>query len=106
MKKLQFLLLVLMLSAGSFCQAQCQANKDFTKEVYGMLNDLPLELRKDVDVTLTVSLNKDHRLVVLDMVSSNQFVGNMVSQRLNGRRMISSLDPSFRNYRLPIHLGL
>ncbi|AVR45900.1 hypothetical protein C7S20_11910 [Christiangramia fulva] len=104
MKKLQLVFITLALITTSICSASTKPSSDFVSEVKTYLQDLPLEIKHDVSIKVSFSLNEKNEMVVHSVKAPNVFLRKLITKRLDHVKMNASLDSSFEEYTLPVRI--
>lgn len=104
MKKLQLLFIALALGTVSLCSAAAKPAIDFASEVKLHLENLPLEIEHEVTLNVKFSLNEKNEIIVNSVDADNAHLKKIITQRLSHQKMYSRLDPSIKEYTLPVRI--
>ncbi|MFD1095454.1 hypothetical protein [Salegentibacter chungangensis] len=106
MRKLQLFALLLAIFSVSVCKADPGPSKTFTAEVYQHLQSLPLKLKEELKFQVKFSLNTSNEIEIISVGSDDPYVNHVIKKRLEGKKMRTLLDPSIKEYKLPISIQL
>ncbi|MFZ0488706.1 MAG: hypothetical protein WBV11_04810 [Salegentibacter sp.] len=106
MKTLQLVFVGLALCATSLCRAVNAPDFTFTQEVYKYLNNLPVEVKEEVKVNVVFTMNEHNEIEIKSVETEDPYLRKVITRRLEHRKMYSFLDPSIKEYTLPIVIKL
>jgi hypothetical protein len=107
MKKIQTILVAMMLLVGSFASAAVIPFKDkktaTTEEIRSLLTDPSFTVETDTTAFVTFMLNTEGEMIVLTVDTDNAVVESYVKARLNYHKLSTPLEKG-KEYKVPILL--
>lgn len=104
--KISALAIALLLGSMSFANSESAIDKDpssISKEILKLLDKHELDLKEELSVQITFTVNKNHEIVVIDVDSENDELKAYVKRRLNYHK-IDAVTTTGKMYFLPIQL--
>ena len=105
MKKLVVVLGIIFIGLSSFATATDKPDKALVKQIYVMLEDLPLEIEEEILVEVKLKINQQNQIKVLFVEADDPLVRKLIKKRLDNKTMAIPLKVE-GSYFLPIRIKL
>ena len=103
MKKLVVILGIIFIGLSSFTSVIDKTDKVLVKQIYAMLDDLPLEIEEELLVEVRLIINEQNRIKVLFVEAEDPLVRKLIRKRLDNNTLAIPFKVKGA-YRLPIRI--